>query len=64
MAAPATFSNRAVLILLAVGGVSFFSMLALVVFGDLIFTARSVGANSFSESAIGHKALKIGRAHV
>jgi hypothetical protein len=56
MTAP-IFSTRAVAALLGIGSISFLAAMALIVFGEDILPTSTVGANAFSRSAIGHKAL-------
>jgi len=51
------FSRRTATWLVAVSAVSLASAILLAIFGDVVHTAQSAGADSFSRSAIGHRGL-------
>lgn len=55
MAERTVFAGRTVFWLILVGGISFLGAIGLALFGDS--TARSSGADSFSVSAVGHRAF-------
>ena len=57
MTAAPVFAQRAILWLIAVGGLSFVCTIALIVFGEDLLPTSTVQANAYSESAIGHMAF-------
>lgn len=57
MAAQGAFSQRTVTILIVVGVLSFVGAAYFTIFGEDLRTKRTVGANSYSYSAIGHRAF-------
>jgi len=56
MAAP-VFSQRTIIWLIAVGGLSFLCTIVLVIFGEDLLPTSTVQANAYSQSAIGHMAF-------
>ncbi|MGM0574859.1 MAG: DUF4350 domain-containing protein [Myxococcota bacterium] len=52
-----TFRRRTFWVLMGVAGLSVVTALVLALLGDDLFEARSAGADSFSRSAVGHRAL-------
>jgi hypothetical protein len=54
---PASFSRRGVLVLAGVAAVSLLATFSLAVFGELLAEPPSFGADSFSRSALGHRAF-------
>ena len=57
MTAAPVFAQRTVVWLVAVGGLSFLCALVLIAFGEDLLPTRTVQANAYSESAIGHEAF-------
>lgn len=57
MATQGAFTQRTVTILVAVGVLSFAGAAYFTIFGEDLRTKRTVGANSYSYSAIGHRAF-------
>jgi hypothetical protein len=57
MAGGNVFSGRTARILTAVGVLAFVAMMVVFVFADTVLSGRPTGANSYSDSAIGHRAF-------
>jgi len=54
---PASFSRRAIVLLAGAAGISLVATFGLGVFGDLLAEPQSFGADSWSRSALGHRAF-------